>query len=42
MRGVAKQVTNAEKDMIKKAARVANGGVAIGQTSLSIIRGAGL
>ena len=42
MQGVAKQVTNAEKDMINKAARTANGGVAIGQTDLTVLRGAGL
>jgi prepilin-type N-terminal cleavage/methylation domain-containing protein len=42
MQGVAKQVTNAEKDQINKAARTANGGVAIGQTDLTVLRGAGL
>lgn len=42
MQGVAKQVTNAEKDMINKAARTANGGVAIGQTDKTVLRGAGL
>ena len=42
MQGVAKQVTNAEKDMIRKASRTANGGVAIGETDLTVLRGAGL
>ena len=42
MQGVAKQVTNAEKDMINKAANTANGGVAIGKTDLTVLRGAGL
>ena len=42
MQGVAKQVTNAEKDQINKAANTANGGVAIGQTDKTVLRGAGL
>jgi len=42
MSGVAKQVTNAEKDMINKAKQSASGGVAIGQTDLGVIRGVGL